>query len=46
MIHYQLRCHQQHEFDGWFKNSAAFESQAERGLLECPVCGNKRLNGR
>lgn len=40
MIHYQLRCDQAHEFDGWFKDSAAFESQAQRGLLECPECGS------
>jgi hypothetical protein len=40
MIHYQLRCSQQHEFDGWFKDSAAFAKQAKRRLVECPVCGD------
>ena len=40
MIHYQLRCSHQHEFDGWFKDSAAFEKQARRGLVDCPVCGD------
>lgn len=39
MIHYQLRCEAGHEFDGWFAGSAAFDRQAERGLLECPSCG-------
>jgi hypothetical protein len=39
MIHYQLRCEQDHEFDGWFNDSAGFEAQAARGLIECPVCG-------
>lgn len=39
MIHYQLRCTAAHEFDGWFKDSAAFEQQAARGLVECPTCG-------
>lgn len=43
MIHYQLRCGEDHQFDGWFKNSSAFDRQAERGLLECPVCGDKRV---
>jgi hypothetical protein len=38
MIHYQLQCSQGHGFDGWFRDSAAFEAQAERGLLECPLC--------
>ncbi len=39
MIHYQLRCRENHAFDGWFKDSAAFEAQAKRGLIECPECG-------
>jgi hypothetical protein len=39
MIHYQLRCGQDHGFDGWFKDSASFEKQAKRGLIECPECG-------
>jgi len=43
MIHYQLRCSQQHEFDGWFKDSAAFEKQAQRGLVDCPVCGDAQV---
>ncbi len=40
MIHYQLQCRQAHGFDGWFRNSAAFEEQAARGLIECPECGD------
>ncbi len=43
MIHYQLRCDQHHEFDGWFKDSAAFEQQAKRRLVECPVCGDVKV---
>jgi hypothetical protein len=43
MIHYQLQCHQAHGFDGWFKDSTSFESQAKRGLLECPVCGSAKV---
>lgn len=39
MIHYQLRCSQNHEFDSWFKDSASFEKQAASGLIECPECG-------
>ncbi|MEJ1977374.1 MAG: DUF1178 family protein [Acetobacteraceae bacterium] len=39
MIHYQLRCGSDHAFDGWFRDSAAFDAQAQRGLLTCPVCG-------
>jgi hypothetical protein len=39
MIHYQLQCDKAHAFDGWFKDSASFEKQAKRGLIECPECG-------
>lgn len=44
MIHYQLRCDHDHEFDGWFKDSAAFDRQAKRGLVECPHCGDSRVS--
>jgi hypothetical protein len=40
MIHYQLRCAAGHEFDGWFKNSDGFETQAAAGLVSCPSCGS------
>jgi hypothetical protein len=43
MIHYQLRCADAHEFDGWFKDSATFDRQAARGLVECPVCGSGKV---
>lgn len=40
MIKYQLICDQTHEFEGWFGDSAAFESQQVSGFLTCPVCGS------
>src|ERR1700733_7187423 len=43
MIHYDLRCGQDHAFDGWFKDSAAFERLAKRGLVECPHCGDVKV---
>jgi hypothetical protein len=43
MIHYQLRCGAAHEFDAWFRDSAAYEDQAARGLLECPHCGERQV---
>jgi hypothetical protein len=43
MIHYQLRCAAEHEFDGWFKDSAGFDRQAKRGLVECPICGDTKV---
>jgi hypothetical protein len=43
MIHYDLRCSQDHAFDGWFKDSAAFDRLAKRGLVECPHCGDSKV---
>ncbi len=40
MIHYQLICSQDHPFDGWFRDSATFDSQAKSGLVACPSCGD------
>ena len=44
MIHYQLRCADGHEFEGWFKGSDSFETQARHGLLSCPRCGTTEVN--
>ena len=38
MIKYRLICDQNHEFEGWFADSAAFVSQQKAGYLTCPVC--------
>ena len=43
MIHYNLRCADGHAFDSWFNSSAGFDTQAERGLLECPHCGSAKV---
>jgi|GEM_PF-9026 len=40
MIHYQLRCRDDHEFEGWFRDSTSFDQQAAAGLLSCPRCGS------
>lgn len=39
MIRYSLKCDEGHGFEAWFKGSDAFEKQAKKGLVECPVCG-------
>jgi hypothetical protein len=44
VIHYQLRCVDDHEFDGWFKDSGNFEKQAKRGLIACPICASTKVN--
>ncbi len=43
MIHYNLRCSAEHGFDGWFANSASFDKQAALGLVECPMCGDTKV---
>lgn len=43
MISYTLRCRHDHEFEVWFKDSAAFLSQRESGHIECPVCGDRTI---
>ncbi len=40
MIRYALRCVGDHEFEAWFSNSAAYDRQEKRGLIECPECGS------
>jgi hypothetical protein len=43
MIRYDLTCDQGHGFDGWFRDSAAFDTQAERGLVSCTTCGSVKI---
>jgi hypothetical protein len=43
MIHYALLCDQGHAFESWFQNSAAYEKQAKRKLVTCPVCGSVKV---
>ena len=35
-----LRCGIGHAFEGWFASEDDYGSQRERGLVDCPVCGN------
>jgi hypothetical protein len=43
MIRYRLQCPKDHQFDAWFANSAAYETQAKRGLVSCSVCGSTKI---
>ena len=43
MIKYQLLCHLEHEFEGWFSDSASFSAQVEKQLVECPLCGSHEV---
>lgn len=39
MIKYGLKCGEEHVFEAWFRNSEAFDRQAEAGEVLCPLCG-------
>lgn len=38
-----LQCGQRHSFEGWFGSEDDFQSQLTRGLVECPMCGDKAV---
>ena len=38
-----LRCGSGHGFEGWFASEDDYGTQRERGLLDCPVCGNAEV---
>jgi hypothetical protein len=43
MIRYALVCRTGHSFESWFQSSAAYDKQAKRGLVSCPVCGDAKV---
>lgn len=38
-----LRCQQEHAFEGWFGSEADFQDQLQRRLLQCPLCGDYQV---
>jgi len=43
MIVFDLECSAGHGFEGWFDSLEDLESQRERGLVLCPVCGDAQV---
>lgn len=43
MITYSLVCDSSHKFDAWFKSAEAFDEQAARGILACPMCNSTKV---
>jgi len=43
MIRYSLVCDKGHDFESWFADSAAYDKQAKRKLVSCPVCGSAEV---
>ena len=43
MIVFDLKCGAGHVFEAWFGSSADYDSQRERGLIACPLCGDAQV---
>ncbi|SDD25972.1 hypothetical protein SAMN05216345_107181 [Cupriavidus sp. YR651] len=39
-----LRCAQDHRFEGWFASEEDAQSQMSRNLVQCPVCGDHAVS--
>ena len=44
MIKYNLKCHNNHEFESWFSNSEEFDKLNKKDLLECIYCSSKKIS--
>ena len=44
MIVFDLRCGGAHVFEAWFGSTADYESQRDRGLIACPLCGDTGID--
>jgi hypothetical protein len=43
LIVYALQCSEGHGFEGWFRDSAAFDEQETCGKLVCPICDSHSI---
>lgn len=43
MISFNLICKNDHEFEGWFRNSEDFVRQRDKKLVVCPVCDETHI---
>ena len=44
MIKYNLKCHNNHEFESWFSDSKEFDNLNKKKLLECIFCTSKKIS--
>ncbi|HLI11030.1 MAG TPA: DUF1178 family protein [Alphaproteobacteria bacterium] len=44
MILYRLKCVRHHEFEAWFRDSAAYDTQRKKRAIACPDCGSTRVS--
>ncbi len=43
MIVFDLKCANDHPFEGWFADSGAFAEQQKAGEVVCPLCGDTQV---
>lgn len=43
MMVLDLKCANEHYFEGWFANTETFTTQKESGEIHCPVCEDNRV---
>ena len=43
MILFVLKCTADHRFEAWFRNGAAYDTQAAARAIACPVCGDTHI---
>ena len=44
MILFQLACANDHRFEAWFRDSAAFDRQSAAGDIGCPFCADTHVS--
>ncbi len=44
MIHYALKCSEDHRFESWFQSAAAFDKLQAAGLVACAICGTSKVD--
>jgi hypothetical protein len=44
VILYRLVCAEGHEFESWFRDSAAYDSQIAQGAVSCPFCHTTQVS--
>jgi hypothetical protein len=43
VISYSLVCDNSHKFDAWFRSADAYDEQAGRGIVTCPICNSVKV---
>ncbi len=43
MILYEIKCHDGHLFEAWFRDSDAFDKQRKARAVACPDCGSTKV---